>query len=79
MMNNGDGRIRLLCPNCQRGRIFLAADLFSPTRPLVTLRKACPHCGSNTPLTIHAPPADANVGTPVSSVAQAWLDARRFC
>ena len=60
------GRIRLLCPACGHGRVFSTAELFSPTRSFVTLRKPCPHCGSDAPLRIQAPPPGAGVSTQLS-------------
>jgi hypothetical protein len=50
--------------------VFLTAELFSPTRSFVTLRKPCPHCGSDTPLPIQAPPFDVEMRT---TLAQAVL------
>lgn len=57
------GHIRVTCPACRRSRLFSTAELFSPARSLVTLRKPCPHCGSNTPLRLQAPPLDTEVRT----------------
>ena len=57
------GHIRITCPACRRGRLFSTAELFSPTRSFVTLRKLCPHCGSDAPLQVQAPPLDTGVQT----------------
>jgi hypothetical protein len=54
-----DGHVRLTCPQCSRGRIFRIAELFEQGQKVVTIRKACPHCGSDTPLRIEAPPVQA--------------------
>jgi hypothetical protein len=35
--------------------------LFAHGQPVVTIRKACPHCGSDALLRIEAPPVDAYV------------------
>jgi hypothetical protein len=58
-----DGHIRIHCPACRRGRLFSTAELFSPTRSFVTLCKPCPHCGSDIPLRLKAPPLDTDVRT----------------
>ena len=63
MTHAAHGSIRIPCPACRRNRVFLTAELFSPTRSFVTLRKACPHCGSDAPLPVRAPPAGVQMRT----------------
>jgi hypothetical protein len=63
MAHPKDRQIRIPCPACRRGRVFSTAELFTPTRSFVRLRKPCPHCGSTIPLQLRAPPHDAATHT----------------
>jgi hypothetical protein len=51
------GYARMDC-SCGRRRVFELGSLFPPgsDEPHVTLRKPCPACGSDTPLTVAKPP-----------------------
>jgi hypothetical protein len=53
-----DGYIKVRCHSCGRSRIFKSSELFAPAATsAVTLRKACPQCGSDAPIVIPAPPS----------------------
>jgi len=52
------GYVRMHCASCGYQRIFRVAELFPAAEPsAVTLRKACPKCGHETPIRIPSPPS----------------------